>query len=92
MKYLNTAYLVIAGLIFLIVIAFVIKMMMKPVALLWKLLLNSVIGLVLLVLVNYAAVRFGFFTLPINLITILIAGFMGVPGLILLICFQMILP
>jgi inhibitor of the pro-sigma K processing machinery len=89
---LNTTYLVIAGLIFLIIIYLVAKMMMKPVALLWKLLLNSVIGLVLLVVVNYAAVRVGFFTLPINLITILIAGFMGIPGIILLICFQMILP
>jgi len=88
---LRTAYLVIAGLIFLIIFSFVVRMMMKPVALLWKLLLNSAIGLILLVVVNYAAVHLGFFTLPINLITILTAGFMGIPGIILLICFQMIL-
>ena len=88
---MNTAYLVIAGLLLLVVIFFAFKLIMKPAALLGKLIINSLIGLVLLLVVNYFGARFGI-VLPVNIITILIAGFLGIPGIILLICFKMIMP
>ncbi|MDD4171935.1 MAG: pro-sigmaK processing inhibitor BofA family protein [Syntrophomonas sp.] len=87
---MDTINLVMAGLFLLVVIYIGAQVIMKPVKLLWKLLINSVIGLVLLLLVNYGAARFGFI-LPINIITILVAGFLGIPGILLLICFQMLL-
>ncbi|MDD4803129.1 MAG: pro-sigmaK processing inhibitor BofA family protein [Syntrophomonas sp.] len=82
--------LVIAGLFLLAVIYIGAQVIMKPVKLLWKLVTNSIIGLVLLLLVNYGAARFGFI-LPVNVITILVAGFLGIPGILLLICFQLLL-
>lgn len=77
--------------LFLIVIIFIVaQIIMKPIKLLWKLIINSAIGLVLLMLVNYGAAYFGF-ALPINLITVLVAGFLGIPGILLLVCFQLLL-
>jgi inhibitor of the pro-sigma K processing machinery len=29
--------------------------------------------------------------IPVNLITILIAGFLGIPGVLLLVCFQLLM-
>jgi inhibitor of the pro-sigma K processing machinery len=87
---MDTINLVMAGLFLLVVIYIGAQVIMKPIKLLWKVLINSVIGLILLLLVNYGAARFGFI-LPINIITILVAGFLGIPGILLLICFQMLL-
>lgn len=79
-----------AALFLLVILYIVAQVFMKPIKLLWKLLINSGIGLVLLMLVNYIAAYFDF-TIPINVITILIAGFLGIPGILLLICFQLLL-
>jgi len=87
---MDTMNLIMAGLFLLVVIYIGAKVIMKPVKLLWKVAINSVIGLVLLLLVNYSAARFGF-VLPVNIITILVAGFLGIPGILLLICFQLLL-
>lgn len=87
---MDTINLVMAGLFLLVVIYIGARVIMKPVKLLWKLAVNSVIGLVLLLLVNYTGAHFGF-VLPINIITILVAGFLGIPGILLLICFQLLL-
>lgn len=81
---------IMAALFLLVILYIVAQVFMKPIKLLWKLLINSGIGLVLLMLVNYIAAYFDF-TIPINVITILIAGFLGIPGILLLICFQLLL-
>ncbi len=82
---------VIMAVLFLAVIIFIIaQLIMKPIKLIWKLLLNSVIGLVLLIMTNFAGAYFDF-ALPVNIITVLIAGFLGIPGILLLICFQLLL-
>lgn len=82
---------IMAALFLLVILYIVAQVFMKPIKLLWKLIINSAIGLVLLMLVNYIAAYFDFFTIPINIITILIAGFLGIPGILLLICFQFLL-
>jgi len=87
---MDTINLVMAGLFLLVVIYIGAKVIMKPVKILWKIAINSLIGLVLLLVVNYVAVRFGF-ELEVNIITVLIAGFLGIPGILLLICFQLLL-
>jgi len=81
---------VIAGIVVLVILYLLLKMFLKPIQLLWKLVLNSVVGLVLLMIFNYVASYFAFF-IPINIITILIAGFLGVPGVLLLVAFQYLL-
>ncbi|MGI6434006.1 MAG: pro-sigmaK processing inhibitor BofA family protein [Syntrophomonadaceae bacterium] len=80
----------IAGILVLVILYFVFKVIMKPIQLLWKLVLNSAVGLVLLMIFNYAASYFSFF-IPINIITVLIAGFLGIPGVLLLLAFQLLI-
>jgi len=81
---------IIAALFLLVILYIVAQVFIKPVKLLWKLLLNSAVGLILLLIVNYLSSYFDF-SLPINIISVLIAGFLGIPGVILLICLQLLL-
>ncbi|MBP1760929.1 MAG: hypothetical protein H6Q64_471 [Firmicutes bacterium] len=85
-----TANLVMAILFLLVIIFIIAKLIMQPLKLVWKLVINSIIGLVLLMLANYIGAYFDF-SLPLNVLTVLIAGFLGVPGILLLICFQLLI-
>ncbi|NLJ34306.1 MAG: pro-sigmaK processing inhibitor BofA [Firmicutes bacterium] len=75
------------GLFLLYLIA---RLLLVPVRILVRLLYNGIIGGVLLWLVNLVG---GLFSLmiPINPITALTAGFLGVPGIILLLLLQYLL-
>jgi inhibitor of the pro-sigma K processing machinery len=55
--------------------------------LIWKLIVNSLVGLISLLLVNYFAARYGI-VVPINLFTVVVAGFLGIPGILGLIFWQ----
>lgn len=81
---------IMAALFLLVILYLVAQIFMKPIKLLWKLLFNSAVGVVLLLVVNYIG-SYVDFSLPINVITVLVAGFLGIPGLFLLICFQLLI-
>lgn len=81
---------IMAALFLLVILYIVAQVFLKPLKLLWKLLFNSALGLILLVVVNYLGAFFSF-KIGINIITILIAGFLGIPGILLLVCFQLLL-
>lgn len=74
----------------LIIIVFVLiiffKIIKKPIRLIFKLLLNTVLGFVILFVFNLIGTIFDF-SIPINLISVLVTGFLGLPGLIILILF-----
>ncbi|CDH92336.1 Inhibitor of pro-sigmaK processing BofA [Clostridium botulinum B str. Eklund 17B (NRP)] len=55
-----------------------------------KILINGVLGVVILYVVNLVGANFNF-GLAINPITALIAGFLGIPGVILLAILQVFL-
>lgn len=78
--------LIIYGLIGLVLLYLVIKLLKWPL----KILINGVIGIVLLYLANVLGSYFGF-AIAINWVTALIAGFLGVPGVIFLVIFQIFL-
>lgn len=78
--------MVIYGLIGLALLFLIIKLLKWPL----KILINGVIGIVLLYLTNYIGSYFDF-TLAINPITAIIAGFLGIPGIIFMIIFQLFL-
>lgn len=82
--------IIIAALFLLAVIYIIAQVAVKPIKLLWKLVLNSAIGLGLLLLTNYLG-TFVDVNLPINIITVLIAGFLGIPGVVLLIGFSLLI-
>lgn len=76
---------------FLIVLVYLIsRILLKPLKLVFKLIVNSVFGLMLLWGFNFIGAMFHIL-IPINVPTVLIAGFLGLPGLILLIILQFIL-
>lgn len=66
------------------------RVMMVPLKLIFKLLINAVAGGILLLVINY----FGSFLnmhIPFNPITALVAGFLGIPGVIMLFVLQQII-
>lgn len=75
------------ALIGIVVLFFVIKLLKWPI----KIVMNGIIGVVILYVANFIIANLGLvgintnFSLAINPITALIAGFFGVPGVIVLI-------
>ncbi|MGL5417312.1 MAG: pro-sigmaK processing inhibitor BofA family protein [Clostridium sp.] len=69
-------------LIALVVLYVVIKLLKWPI----KLLLNGIGGVILLWVVNLIGANFGFH-IGINIITALIAGIFGIPGVIVMLLF-----
>ncbi|BDR65799.1 pro-sigmaK processing inhibitor BofA [Clostridium tetani] len=84
MEYIGYFLVAILGLVI------IVKIFAWPLAVLTKLIINGIMGAVLLVLVNMIG---GIFNLQIgiNAVTALIAGFFGVPGVIFLIIFSLLL-
>ena len=74
------------ALIGIVVLFFVIKLLKWPI----KIVINGIIGVVILYVANFIIANLGLvgintnFSLAINPITALIAGFFGVPGVIVL--------
>ena len=78
----------ILALIIPIVIGFlVLKFVVKQVGCLWKMAVNSASGFICLWLLNLASGITGI-VFEINFITTLIVGFLGIPGIILLLIGQ----
>ncbi|ACD24368.1 pro-sigmaK processing inhibitor BofA [Clostridium botulinum] len=82
---MNEQY-IIYGLIGLVLLFVMIKLLKWPL----KILINGVLGVVILYVVNLVGANFNF-GLAINPITALIAGFLGIPGVILLAILQVFL-
>ncbi|MFT8314932.1 MAG: pro-sigmaK processing inhibitor BofA family protein [Clostridium sp.] len=68
----------------------VVRLLAWPLKILIRLIINAVLGTILLFIVNLVGAHFGF-TIGINLVTALVAGFFGVPGVIFLLIFKFIL-
>ena len=66
---------------------FVIRLLLSQVKLIWKLAVNSLSGFVCLWLLNLASGLTGI-VFEINFITALVVGFLGIPGILLLLLFQ----
>ena len=59
------------------------KMFYWPIKVAFKFAVNSVVGGILLILINYFGASFGFF-IPVNVLNACIVGILGVPGTIML--------
>ena len=66
---------------------FVIKLLLSQVKLVWKLAVNSLSGFICLWLLNLASGLTGI-VFEITFITALVVGFLGIPGILLLLVFQ----
>nr|WP_246582916.1 pro-sigmaK processing inhibitor BofA family protein [Clostridium mobile] len=84
MEYIGYFLISIIGLIL------IVKVFSWPLKMLIKLIINGVMGAVLLLLINTVGSLFNF-SIGINAVTAIIAGFFGVPGVIFLILFKTIM-
>lgn len=75
------------GLILLYIIGW---LLIIPIKIIIRFIINGVIGGVMLIIANFIGNFIGF-NIGINPITALIAGFLGIPGVILLIILQFVL-
>ena len=80
--------LLLAGLI--IVAVALLKLLLKPIKFIFKFLINTALGFVLLWLVNFFGDPLGI-SVALNFTNALVVGFMGVPGVILLVLLQLFL-
>lgn len=76
--------MIIYALVGLALLFLVIKLLKWPI----KILINGVVGIVLLYIANYIGEYFNFY-ININPVTALIAGFLGIPGVLFLVIFQL---
>ena len=60
------------------------KIFLWPLKLVGKLLISSLVGGVLILVVNLVAGMFGLLLIPLNIITAVVVGVLGIPGVILL--------
>lgn len=75
------------GLVILYVIGYIL---LVPLKIILKLLLNGIIGGAALVLINWIGGFFDFM-IPVNPITALVAGLLGLPGIVMLIFLEAVL-
>ena len=84
---LGTVLAYLAGLVLLYILGLLLVI---PIRLVIKLLVNGIIGGVILFLFNLVGSIFGF-TIAINPLNAIIVGFLGVPGVILILVLQVLL-
>ena len=75
--------IVLIGVVALLLLYPAIKFLLTPVRLAVKILVHGGMGFIILWLINTFGGPWGFF-LPINIVTIIVAGFLGIPGIVLL--------
>ena len=75
--------MIVYALVGLALLFLIIKLLKWPL----KILINGILGIILLYIANIVGSYIGF-VLPINAISALIAGFLGLPGIIFLVLFQ----
>ena len=80
---METLYTILLGAAVLVAVYVLIKIIAAPIKKIFKLLLNAVCGLVLLFIANFIGGFFNF-AIPVNLLTCIIAGAFGIPGVIFL--------
>ena len=84
MEYLNTALYVVIG---VLLIWLIIKVFATPIKWAFKLLINTILGFVILFLFNFLGEYIGI-TITVGWVSALVAGVLGIPGIILLLLIE----
>ena len=88
---MNVSYTIIIFLGCIMAIVLFGKMLILPIRLMIKLILNSIIGGALIAIINWIGAAFNLH-IGLNILTSLFVGILGIPGAILLLIFKLILP
>jgi len=86
---LNINY-VVAALFALVLLYFLLRALAGPAKYIWRIAIMGMLGLVIIVITNSIG-QFINVTLPINPFTVLLAGYLGVPGAAALVAIQLFL-
>ncbi|MDS1030492.1 pro-sigmaK processing inhibitor BofA family protein [Bacillota bacterium LX-D] len=86
----NVLQLTFAVLFLIFLVYLISKILVKPIKLAFKIGINSLFGILLLWGYNFLGNYIGI-VIPINVLTVLVSGFLGIPGLILLIIVNFLL-
>ncbi|NMB38062.1 MAG: pro-sigmaK processing inhibitor BofA [Firmicutes bacterium] len=78
---------VIAYLLGLVILYFLARLLLIPLKVIARLIINGIIGGLMLAVFNLIGGYFGLY-LAINPVTVLVAGLMGIPGVVLLIAIR----
>jgi len=86
---LSSDMTIVIAYVFGIILLYIIgRMFFMPIKLVFKLIYNGLLGGAMLWVVNFIGSQVGFM-IAINPLTALVAGFLGLPGVILLILFKL---
>lgn len=80
---MNEIGVILATFLLLVVLFFVLRLVLGPLKIITRLLINSGLALGCLLLINLVGQRWGFH-LPINPVSVIGVGILGLPGLLLL--------
>lgn len=75
---------ILVGLVAIVVLYFLMKLLSFPIKAITGLVVNGVIGLLILLVINLVGTTIGL-ELDVNIISALVAGFFGIPGVLVLI-------
>lgn len=84
---MGTLYSLLAFAAGIFVLWLICKLLSVPLKIIWKLLVNAVIGAVVLLIFNFFGGIVGF-TIPISPVSALVAGILGIPGVIILVLIE----
>ncbi len=76
----------VVGILFIVLIV----LFFRPIKKIFKFFLHAALGFLVLYAVNTFGAGFGFY-LPLNLLNCIIAGFLGIPGVLLLLAYHYLL-
>ena len=75
---------ILVGLVAIVVLYFLMKLLSFPIKAITGLVVNGVIGLLILLVINLVGSTIGL-ELDVNIISALVAGFFGIPGVLVLV-------
>ena len=86
METLSSLLMLGAAVVFVILL---IKILSAPIRFIFKIALNALLGFVVLFIVNFFGEFVGIYV-PVTLLSALVTGFLGVPGVLLLVLIQIL--
>jgi inhibitor of the pro-sigma K processing machinery len=87
---MDRALIILAWIIGILIVMAFGKVLLLPLKVIGRLVLNGIIGGIAIFVINLLGAPLGF-TISLNLISALIAGILGLPGIILLVIFKFLL-
>lgn len=82
---------VLAYFVGLLLLYILTRILVIPIKIVVNLIFNAIVGVLALILVNYVGSLFGIQPIGVNVVTALVVGFFGVPGVILLLVLRYVL-